>query len=179
MSTGTADPSQPGAATGSASPAPREQGQHVRRAAKWIGVLALVFAVSTPVLFAMRTMETDKALLQLEGLPDSQELEPIDGKTFTAGELRFALAHRPRQELIGGGIMAVVMTGLWLWARRAPLPAIGCALALFIVVQVASALIDPSSIVGGLVVKVLALGALGKGLKAAIDARAETRGSGA
>jgi hypothetical protein len=64
------------------------------------------------------------------------------------------------------------MSVLWLWARRAPLPAIACALALYLVVQVVSAVLDPSSIMKGIIVKLFAFAALYKGLKAALDARA-------
>jgi hypothetical protein len=60
---------------------------------------------------------------------------------------------------------------LWVWARRAPLPAMVCALAIFVVVHVANAIIDPSTLYQGVIVNALAVAALVKGLKAALAAR--------
>ena len=70
--------------------------------------------------------------------------------------------------LVVAGLMAL----LWRWARRAPLPALGAALALFVGVQIMSALNDPNTIYTGIVVKVLGMGALVKGLQATLAERA-------
>jgi len=73
--------------------------------------------------------------------------------------------------LVVNGILAVLMGVLWLWARRAPLPAIACALALYLVVQVVSAILDPSSIMKGIVIKLIAFSVLYKGFTASLAAR--------
>jgi hypothetical protein len=149
-----------------------ERGKKVRQASRWIGVLAILFAVAGPLLFATQKMETDKALAHLSEFEDGEQLEPIHGKTYTAGELRKEVEREPYRVLIVSLILAGLMAVLWIWARREPLPAIGCALALFVVVQVVGGVIEPSSIYQGIFIKVLALAALGKGLKAALAARA-------
>jgi hypothetical protein len=151
------------------------RGKNVRGASKWIGVLALLFAVSAPLMFAMQAMETDKAIEHLKQFEDDDVLKPIGGKTYTAGELRRKVKSEPVRALVGGLILAGLMAVLWVWSRRAPLPAIGCALALFVVVQVASFMVDPTSIAKGIIVKILAVGALGRGLRAALAARADMR----
>jgi hypothetical protein len=152
--------------------AAHDRGRHMRQASTWIGVLAILFAVSAPIVYAMQDAEAEKALAQLDRFDDGAELQPIDGKVYTAGELRKQVAREPLQALITNLVLAGLMGVLWLWARRAPLPAIGCALALFIVVEVASAVVDPTTIYKGIIVKVIAVGALVKGLRAALAARA-------
>jgi hypothetical protein len=123
-------------------------------------------------MFFVQQGQAEQALARLRDFADDDALQPIDGKSYSAGELRRAIEREPYLTLIAQLILAGLMAGLWLWARRAPLPAIGCALALFIVVQVGSALIDPTSLFKGLIVKIVALAALGAGLKASLAARA-------
>jgi len=149
-----------------------DRGRRVRQGSKWVGVLAILFLVSGPIMFGMQMVAADKALEHLQQFGDDEQLEPIGGKTYTAGELRKEVRREPYQILIVNLVLAAIMGGLWVWARRAPLPAIACALALFVVVQLVSAVVDPSSIVKGILIKLIALAALGKGLKAALDARA-------
>ena len=149
-----------------------ERGKQVRTGAKWVGVLAILFAVSAPIMFAVQEAQTSKAMENLAQFQDDEVLQPINGKVYTAGELRRVVQREPYQILVVNGILAVLMGALWLWARRAPLPAIACALALYLVVQVVSAIVDPSSIVKGIIIKLVAFGALYKGFKAALAARA-------
>jgi hypothetical protein len=149
-----------------------ERGKKVREAAKWIGVLAVLFAVSGVIMFFVQQSQSSVALAKLGAFQDDEVLEPIDGETYTAGQLRAMVEREPYQTLILNLIVAVLMCGLWFWAKRAPLPAIACAFALFIVVHVGSALVDPSNIAKGLIIKVIAVGVLAKGLKAALAARA-------
>jgi hypothetical protein len=149
-----------------------ERGKKVRAGAKWVGVLAILFAVSAPLMFALQEATTSKAMANLAQFQDDEVLQPINGKVYTAGELRRLVEREPYQVLVVNGILAVLMSVLWVWARRAPLPAIACALALYLVVQVVSAVLDPSSIMKGIIVKLFAFAALYKGLKAALDARA-------
>jgi hypothetical protein len=151
------------------------RGKKVREGAKWIGVLAILFAISGALMFFLQQSEVDKALANLQQFEDDEVLEPIDGKTYTAGELRKVVEREPFQVLIINLIVAGLMTVLWVWAKRAPLPAIACAFALFLVVHVGSAMVDPSSIPKGMIIKIFAIVALGKGLKAALEARALTR----
>jgi hypothetical protein len=151
------------------------RGKKVREGAKWIGALAVLFALSGVLMFFVQRMQTEAALDNLQQFQDDEVLQPIDGKTYIAGELRTMVEREPYQILIINLVVAGLMTALWVWAKRAPLPAIACAFALFLVVHVGSALVDPSSLPKGMIIKVLALVALGKGLKAALEARAMMR----
>ena len=102
-------------------------------------------------------------------------LQPIDGKKYTAGELRAKVKREPVQVLVVNLVLAGLMGVLWIWGRRAPLPAIACAFAMFVVVYVVSGVLEPSSIPKGILVKILSLAVLAKGLKAALAARAAIR----
>lgn len=150
----------------------QERGQRMRSAAKWIGVLAILFAVSGALMFVLQQMQTEQALKNLAPFADSDVMQPIEGETYTAGQLREMVKREPYQVLVVNLVIAAIMGGLWYWGRRAPLPAIATAIALFIVVHVVSGIIDPSSIPKGILIKVIALVILGKGLKAALEARA-------
>ncbi len=152
-----------------------QRGKKVREGAKWIGALAVLFAISGVLMFFLSQMQATEALSHLQQFRDDEVLQPIDGKTYTAGELRAEVQREPYQVLIINLLVAGLMTGLWVWAKRAPLPAIACAFALFVVVHVGSAMVDPTSISKGLIIKIFALVALGKGLKAALEARALMR----
>jgi len=151
------------------------RGKKVREGAKWIGALAVLFALSGVLMFFLQQTQTEAALNNLRQFQDDEVLQPIDGKTYTAGELRTIVEREPYQILIINLVVAGLMTALWVWAKRAPLPAIACAFALFLVVHIGSALVDPSSLPKGMIIKILAIAALGKGLKAALEARAMMR----
>ena len=152
-----------------------QRGRRVRDGSKWIGVLAILFAISAPIVYAMQASDIEKGLENLKQFDDDAQLQPIDGKTYTAGQLRKEIEHEAWFNPVLNVALAVMMGVLWLWARRAPLPAIACALALYVVVQVGTALYDPTTIIKGVLIKVLAIGALVKGLRAALEARAAMR----
>ncbi len=155
--------------------AAHERAKRVRNGSKWIGVLAILFAISAPILFGMRTLANQKGLEHLQTFDDDAVLKPINGKVYTAGELRKKIQREPYFDLVATLMLSGLMGALWAWGRRAPLPAIACALALFIVVQVVGALYDPTSIFKGILVKLFAFAALAKGLRAALAARAAMR----
>jgi len=72
-------------------------------------------------------------------------------------------------------ILATMMIGLAIWARRSPLPAVLIATATYLVVIVASGIADPRSLAQGWIIKLIVIAFLVKGIKAALalrDARA-------
>jgi hypothetical protein len=140
-----------------------ERGRDVRKAAKWIGILTILLAIAAVVSFISTKVQADNALEQLSRLPDDEVLEPIDGKTYTVPELRAQVAREPYVALGVNVLLAVIMGAMWMWARHSPLPAITCAIAVFIIVQVANAIVDPGTLVSGILIKIFALIALGKG----------------
>jgi hypothetical protein len=58
------------------------------------------------------------------------------------------------------------------WSKRKPLPAILVAAAVFAAVQVLNAMIDPKTLVQGILIKIFIVAVLIKGIKGALDMRA-------
>jgi hypothetical protein len=152
-----------------------ERGRRVRSAANWIGYLAIMLMLGAGIEFVSTKIDADDALDKLASLTPDETLAPVDGVIYTVPELRSQLEREPFVVLGAGLVLAAIMGGLWLWARRAPLPAIACAIALFVVVVIVSAVLDPTNILKGILVKIFAMLALGKGLKAALAARAASK----
>jgi hypothetical protein len=128
-----------------------------RQAARWLGVLAILFAVCG-VLFYV-------ALKARAAAP----LDQVDPQT--AARLRQELQRAPRMVLATQLALAAAMTALWLWARRSPLPAIASAFGLLVALQIGSAIIEPASLTRGLLLKLAVVLILAKALRAALPPR--------
>ena len=94
---------------------------------------------------------------------------------FVVGGAIMYLLQQHRLVLLINGSLAVVMGALWMWAKSAPLQAIFAAISIFVVVQAVGAVLDPWSLLQGIVIKLIAVVGLARGLKAALDARAAQR----
>jgi hypothetical protein len=146
---------------------------HVREARKAIAVLAVLFVIGGALLFVMGLTDANKALHELAALDADLLLpEPIGGVTYTVGELRDLVEREPYQVLGLNALLAGIMLGLFFWAKRAALPAILTALAVFVTVHVGNMIIDPKTIFQGIVVKIVAIIVLVRGTRAALAARA-------
>ncbi|MBI4955585.1 MAG: zinc ribbon domain-containing protein [Myxococcales bacterium] len=145
----------------------------VRKAANMIAILGVLFLVSGAIFYAIQKGQADKAIAMLAGMPDDATFPtPIDGVTYKVGALRAKVAAEPVQLLVVNVVLASLMGGLYLWARKSPLPAIITAFALFFVVHFVNFLLDPATIVQGIIIKVLAIAAFVAGIKAALEVRA-------
>lgn len=71
---------------------------------------------------------------------------------------------------IGAGLF-VLHLGLWFWARKAPFAAAVVALVAFITLQLVGAVLDPSSLYKGLIIKVLFVVALTRAVRAGLEAQ--------
>lgn len=145
----------------------------VQGATSAIWVLAGLFAIFGVVMFYVMRDTTQTALENLAQFADHEVLEPIDGVTYTAGELRARINWEHRGVLVVNLILAAIMVVLAWWSKRRALPAILIATAVFVVVQVAGAIVDPRTLMQGLVVKAIVIGVLVKGIKGAISAADE------
>jgi hypothetical protein len=142
----------------------------VQSATSAIWVLAVMFALFGIVMFFLLRDTTHTALQNLAQFQDHEVLEPIDGVTYTAGELRKRVVWEHRGLLVVNLILAAIMVVLAWWSRQRALPAILIATAIFVVVQVTGAIMDPKTLVQGLVVKAIVIAVLVRGIKGAIDA---------
>jgi hypothetical protein len=71
--------------------------------------------------------------------------------------------------------IATVFFGLAFWARKNPLPASIVGLVLFVSVHLLDALVDPTSIIRGILVKIIIISILVKAISAGVRHRALTR----
>jgi len=145
----------------------------VQGATSAIWVLAVLFAIFGVVMFYAMRDTTQTALENLAPFADHELLEPIDGVSYTAGELRARVIWEHRGVLVVNLILAAIMVVLAWWSKRRALPAILIATAVFVVVQVTSAILDPRTLMQGLVVKAIVIIVLVKGIKGAISAADE------
>lgn len=146
--------------------------KHVNEATGAIKVLAVIFVLFGVLMFFVAKGQADPVLAKLQGMdPGSVIPTPIEGRTYTVGELRKQLAWEPWGILIVNLILAVAMGALSLWARRSPLPAVIVATATYLVIIVANAIADPATIGQGWIVKIIVISFLIKGIKAALALR--------
>jgi hypothetical protein len=146
--------------------------KNVKAATGAIKVLAVLFVIGGIAFFFITKGATDKALGVLQGMdPGSTYPTPIDGRSYTVGELREQLAWEPWGVLIVNLILAAIMLGLSLWARRSALPAVLVATATYAVVIAAAAISDPATLAQGWLMKVIIIAFLIKGIKAALALR--------
>ena len=69
------------------------------------------------------------------------------------------------------GAFIVAFVVLAFWTKKKPYTAIICALVLYIILIILNAIIDPTSIIKGIIFKIFVFGALFKGLKDAKEAQ--------
>ena len=144
----------------------------VQGATKAILALAVLYALFGVILFFMMRGTTNAALENLAQFQDEEILEPIDGVTYTAGELRKRILWESRGALVANVVLAALMLVLAWWSRRKPLEAILIAAAVFAAVQVISAIIDPKTLFQGIIIKIIIIGVLARGIKGAFRLRA-------
>ncbi|WP_437817215.1 hypothetical protein [Sorangium sp. So ce1078] len=146
--------------------------KHVREARQTIILLAVMFVLGGVVMYLLARGQAEAALANLREMdPEMIFPQPIGGESMTVARLRDLIESEPRQLLLVNLFLSALMAGLWFWAKKSLLPAILVALAVFVTVHVASAIIDPKTIVQGVIIKIVALVALTRGVKAALAAR--------
>jgi hypothetical protein len=145
----------------------------VQGATSAIWILAALFAIVGVVMFFLSRDVTETALANLAAYSDDEILDPINGVTYTAGELRAQVKWEHWGLLVVNLILSAIMVVLAWWSKRRALPAILIATAIYIVVQVASAIVDPSTIAQGLIMKIFVIVVLFRGIKGALAAADE------
>ncbi len=90
---------------------------------------------------------------------------------YTAGEIREILQGEIFLIYAISYFLAALMLGLFFWSRKSPLPAITTALCVYLGLELLSAILDPSGIARGIVIKVIIVLALLTGLQSALAQR--------
>lgn len=149
---------------------------NVSSATNAIKALAVLFILGGLLMFAVTKSQTDAALTRIQAMQDDATYpKQIQGRTYKVGELRKELEWEPWGVLSINLVLAAIMIGLAIWARRAPLPAVLIATATYVVLIVANGISDPRSLAQGWIIKLIVIAFLIKGIKAALalrDARA-------
>jgi hypothetical protein len=145
----------------------------VQSATSAIRLLAALFAIFGLFMFFAMRGTTQAALQNLSRFADEEVLEPINGVSYTAAELRKRVVWEQRGVLIVNLILCAIMLVLGWWSRSKPLPAILIATAIYAAVQVISAIMDPTTIMQGFIMKAVIIAILVRGIKGALSARTE------
>jgi cytochrome bd-type quinol oxidase subunit 2 len=149
-----------------------EHMKQVRAARQVIMVLAVMFVLGGVLMYFVAQGTAETALNNLKGLDANMTYpQEVQGQTVTVGKLREMVESEPRQLLFLNIFLAGLMGGLWVWAKKSVLPAMLVALAVFATVHVASAIMDPKTIIQGVYIKIFAIVALTRGVRAALAAR--------
>lgn len=156
-------------------PSARAKSEQLKKSSDMLLVLAVLFVIGGAAMYALALGTTEKALADLASLPSTQQLT-IEGKVYTVEALRALIEREPVQAFALNALLAAIMVGLYFWSRRAALPALVTALAIFVTVHVVSAVLDPSTIAMGIFVKVFAVVVFVRGIRAALEARQLERG---
>jgi hypothetical protein len=155
-----------------ADPKAAERAKHLRSASQTILVLAVLFVLGGVLYFFMAQSDAKEALRNIAEYDAAHPLDqPIAGAT-TIGELRAAIEREPFQLLGLNFMLAAVMTVLYFWSKRSLLAALITALGVYVAVQLASALVDPTTLAQGIIMKVFIVAALIRGVKTALESRA-------
>ncbi|MFT7578954.1 MAG: hypothetical protein ACI9MR_000616 [Myxococcota bacterium] len=82
------------------------------------------------------------------------------------------LSGQGKAILLGTNLgLFAIHVGLWLWAKTSPFPAAVVALVLFVTLHTAEAVIDPSTITSGIIIKVIFLVVLFKAVSSGLEVR--------
>jgi hypothetical protein len=143
--------------------------RHIKEATTAITVLAVLFLFGGVVMFFITKSHVADALIRLNGLnPNEIFPKSINGVTYTVAVLREQLIWEPWSILIQNSILAAIMAGLAFWGKRSPLAAVLIATAIYAVVIVTHAIINPQSIGQGVFMKIIIIACLIRGIKSAL-----------
>lgn len=149
---------------------------HHGKARKWLLVVAALTLISGFIFFAMGRSEVEKQIT--EGETALQSIEPserdalIKEKTgMTWDEVKAHDRGMVTLMLATNVALAFIYFGLWFWAKSNPFTACLIALLLFVTTIVVNAVLEPSTIYQGILVKIFFTVALIKAVSAGREER--------
>jgi hypothetical protein len=134
---------------------------------------ALLLVAGTFQGFATRA-QASELHARLDSFDPDKELE-IEGETVTVSQLRREIDFEVVRVFGLNYLVAGIMLGLFFWARRSPFPAMLTGLCVYLVLVVINAIVDPTTLLQGVLWKVLIIGTLVGGMNAALGERAALR----
>ena len=146
--------------------------QKIRKASRWILAISIMFLIFGTFLGFRQKSVAEDAQKKIAPYEESHVWEmPINGKNYTVGELRDKIEQEVILVFITNYFLAAVMFGLYLWARRSPFPALVTALCVYLSVIVLNGIVDPKTLVQGIIIKIFFITALIAGIKTSLVAR--------
>jgi hypothetical protein len=162
------------AACGAPTPAPETYAhrKNVDRATQAIWTMAALYLFSGVAVFFLTRSKLAPMLSKLIAMNPSQVFpKTINGVTYTVAALRREIAWETEAPLLIYGVLAAIMAALAVWGRRAPLPAVLIAGAVYVVVIILGAITDPATIGQGIYVKFLIIAILIRGVRGGLALR--------
>lgn len=146
--------------------------QKVKGARTGMKVLAVMFALFGAFMFFAQQKSVNDAMTNLNQYEDHQIWpEPYNGKQVTVGELKNIIRAEQWYPLLSNVVLAFIMFGLSFWAKSRPLPSTIIAAAIYGVVLVGNAIVEPQSIRKGWIMKIIFISILYNGIKSALTMR--------
>jgi hypothetical protein len=143
-------------------------------AAVAILVLAVMYALGGTIFGFMARSEVSDAIRALSSRSASDVIT-VEGKTRTVAEWRNAIERAPTLIFVTNYGLAAIFVGLFFWARKQAFPAILTAFFLWLATLAITTILDPTTLLQGLIVKIFAIVALLGGLQAALGQRSAER----
>jgi hypothetical protein len=144
----------------------------LKEARKVILIVAIFFLLTGVIIFFVQNHASVESLKNLSRFQDS-DIYPqlVAGKKYTVGEIRHELQRQPWLTLWTNVFLAIVMFGLFHYAKKSPLVAIFIAAGIYLAVQVVNGILDPRMISQGLIVKFIVISILIKGIRSTLELR--------
>jgi len=148
--------------------------KQLHTAGRWILALVAIFVIAGTYAGFMHRNQAQQVLAGLASR-DADEVVEIEGEEQTIAELRDAIRAETIQVFVVNYLLAALFLGLFFWSRKAPLPATIVALCIYLAVNVLNAIIDPTTLLQGLVLKGFCIASLAAGIRAAVAQRPAPR----
>lgn len=146
--------------------------QEIKKASKWILAISIMFVIFGTIFGFIQQSQADKAYVNLSKYEDSDVLnEKINGKQYTVGELKAQIDKEVKITFFTNYLLAAIMFGLYIWSYRAPFPAMITALCIYLATIALNGIIDPKTLLQGIIIKIIFISALVAGIKASLVTR--------
>lgn len=155
---------------------PSEAAQRIGKARKWLFAIAVLTVVLGFIFYAIQKKAVEKQIDDVRAQVAGLDPSAVDDHFVKATGMTFeeAIEHDRGMVtllLVVNLVLAGVYFVLWLWAKRKPLPATVIALLLFVTTHVINAVLEPSTIYQGILIKILFTLALVRAIAAANEER--------
>jgi Trk-type K+ transport system membrane component len=152
--------------------AQREHKARSKAAARWLLWLGLIFLVIGIFAGFLTARDAEDALTVLSE-HDPDEMLDIPGRPSPA-KVSDVIAEVKTEAIrvwVIHGVLAATFLALSFWAKKAPLPAAVTGLSVYLVIQLVNFLDDPTTLLQGMVLKILFIGAMAKTISSAMSER--------